>query len=223
MQPIGLVGLTLQHNEGENQERNYFLTVNCKGLEIKPQDFSRPISYVNGEFKLANNVIVFKNTSGFIQCGDQSVFAEMNGVYDMNSGRKIFNLHAPHLSITESFLKDLPNKEIGEKLWTNLHPAGTADISANFQGFGEKKADDYTMEINLKDCEILAGAYNIPLWGVSGRLEINKRGFFSKHIDAKCCGGHVEGTLSIQTDTNPHQYKGELNFSRVAYTEKEEV
>lgn len=219
VQPIGLVGLTLQHNEGENQERNYFLTVNCKGLEIKPQDFSRPISYVNGEFKLANNVIVFKNTSGFIQCGDQSVFAEMNGVYDMNSGRKIFNLHAPHLSITESFLKDLPNKEIGEKLWTNLHPAGTADISANFQGFGEKKADDYTMEINLKDCEILAGAYNIPLWGVSGRLEINKRGFFSKHIDAKCCGGHVEGTLSIQTDTNPHQYKGELNFSRVALEE----
>ncbi|MCF6156155.1 MAG: hypothetical protein E3K36_13130 [Candidatus Brocadia sp.] len=218
-QPTGLVGLTLQHNEGENQERNYFLTVNCKGLEIKPPDFSRPISYVNGEFKLANNIIVFKNASGLIQRGDQSVFTEMNGVYDMNSGRKIFNFHAPHLSITESFLKDLPSKEIGEKLWTNLHPAGKVDIRANFQGFGEKKNDDYTIEINLKDCEITAGTYKIPLWGMAGRLELNKRGFSSKHIDAKCCGGHVEGTLSIQTDTDPHQYNGELIFSRVALEE----
>lgn len=217
--PTGLVGLTLQHNEGENQERNYFLTVNCKGLEIKPPDFPLPISYVNGEFKLANNVVVFKNASGLIQCGDQSVFTEMNGVYDMNSGRKIFNFHAPHLSITESFLKNLPNKEIGEKLWTNLNPAGKVDIRANFQGFGEKKDDDYTMEINLKDCEITAGAYKIPLWGMTGRLELNKRGFFSKRIDAKCCGGHVEGMLSIETDTDPHQYKGELNFSRVALEE----
>jgi len=217
--PTGLVGLTLQHNEGENQERSYFLTVNCKGLEMKPPDFPLPISYVNGEFKLANNVIVFKNASGLIQCGDQSVFTEMNGVYDMNSGRKIFNFHAPNLSITESFLKNLPNKTIGEKLWTNLNPAGKVDISANFQGFEEKKDDDYTMEVNLKDCEITVGTYKIPLWGMEGRLEFNKRGFLSKHIDAKCCGGHVEGTLSIETDTGTPQYNGELNFSRVALEE----
>ena len=217
--PTGLVGLTLQHNEGENQERSYFLTVNCKGLEMKPPDFPLPISYVNGEFKLANNVIVFKNASGLIQCGDQSVFTEMNGVYDMNSGRKIFNFHAPNVSLTESFLKNLPNKAIGEKLWTNLNPAGKVDISANFQGFKEKKDDDYTMEVNLKDCEITVGTYKIPLWGMDGRLEFNKGGFLSKHIDAKCSGGHVEGTLSIETDTDPPQYKGELNFSRVALEE----
>ncbi len=214
VQPTGLVGLTLQHNEGEKQERSYFLTVNCKGLEIKPLDFPLPISYVNGEFKLANNVMVFKNASGLIQCGDQSVFTEMNGVYDMNSGRKIFNFHAPNLSITESFLKNLPGKEIGEKLWANLSPTGKADISANFQGFGEKKSDDYVMEVNLKDCEIKVGAYKIPLWGMAGRLEFNKWGFLSKRIDAKCSGGHVEGALSIEKDT--YQYKGELNFSRVA-------
>ncbi|MEP9412328.1 MAG: AsmA-like C-terminal domain-containing protein [Candidatus Brocadia sp.] len=218
-QPAGLVGLTLQYNEGEKQERSYFLTVNCKGLEMKPQDFPLPISYVNGEFKLANNVIVFKNASGLIHCGDQSVFTEMNGVYDMNSGRKIFNFRAPNLSITESFLKNLPNKTIGEKLWANLNPAGKVDISANFQGFNEKKNDDYTMEVNLKDCEIAVGTYKIPLWGITGRLEFNKEGFLSKHIDAKCCGGHVEGTLSISTGTEPYQYKGEVSFSRIALEE----
>lgn len=217
--PTGLVGLAFQHNEGENQERSYFLTVNCKGLEMKPPDFPLPVSYVNGEFKLANNVIVFKNASGLIQCGDQAVFTEMNGVYDMNSDRKIFNFHAPNVSITESFLKNLPNKTIGEKLWTNLSPAGKVDINANFQGFKEKKDDDYTLEVNLKDCEIAVGTYKIPLWGMEGRLEFNKRGFLSKHIDAKCCGGHVEGTLSIRTDTDPYQYNGELNFSRVALEE----
>ncbi|MFN3530924.1 MAG: AsmA-like C-terminal region-containing protein [Candidatus Brocadia sp.] len=219
VQPTGLVGLTLQHNEGEKQERSYFLTVNCKGLEVKPLDFPLPISYVNGEFKLANNVIVFKNASGLIQCGDQSVFTEMNGVYDMNSGRKILNFRVPNLSITESFLKNLPNKEIGEKLWTNLNPVGKVDISANFQGFDEKKNDEYTMEINLKDCEIRVSTYKIPLWGIAGRLEFNKTGFLSKHIDAKCYGGHVEGTLSVSTDTDPYQYKGELSFSRVALEE----
>lgn len=219
IQPTGLVGLTLQHNEGERQERSYFLTVNCKGLEMKPSDFPLPVSYVNGEFKLANNVLVFKNTSGLIHCGDQSVFTEMNGVYDMKSGRKILNFRAPNLSITESFLKNLPNRELGEKLWSNLHPAGKVEISANFQGFNEKKHDDYSIEINLKDCEIRVGSYKIPLWGIQGRLEFNKGGVQSKHINAKCSGGHVEGTLSVSTDADPYHYKGELNFSRVALEE----
>lgn len=219
VQPAGLVGLTLQHNEGKKQERSYFLTVNCKGLEMKPRDFPLPISYVNGEFKLANNIVVFKNASGLIHCGDQSVFTEMNGVYDMNSGRRIFNFCTQNLSVTESFLKNLPNRDIGEKLLTNLNPAGRINISANFQGFGEKNNNDYTMEINLMDCEIRAGTYQIPLWGIKGILEFNRKGILSKHIDAKCCGGHVEGTLSVSTDTDPYQYKGELNFSRVAIEE----
>lgn len=216
IRPTGLVDLTLQYNEREKQERSYFLVVNCKGLEIKPLDFSLPISYVNGEFKLADNVLVFKNATGLIQCGDQSVFTEMNGVYDMNRNRKIFNFHAPNLSITESFLKNLPDKTLGEKLWTNLNPAGKVDISANFQGFGEK-SDDRTIEINLKDCEIKAGTYKIPLWGMAGRLEFGKSGFSGKRINANCCGGHVEGTLSVSTD--PYNYHGEVIFSRVALEE----
>ncbi|MDN3514478.1 MAG: AsmA-like C-terminal region-containing protein [Candidatus Brocadia sp.] len=220
VQPSGLVGLTLQYNEGEKQERSYFLTVNCKGLEIKPVDFPLPISYVNGEFKLANNVIVFKNASGLIQCGDQSIFTEMNGVYDMTHDRKIFTFHAPNVSITESFLKNIPHKMIGEKIWTSLNPAGKVDVSAQFQGLGEKK-NDYTLEINLKDCDIAVGAHRIPLTGIEGRLVFNKDGFLSKHIDAKCCGGHLEGALSIKTktDTGLFQYEGELNFSRVALEE----
>lgn len=216
IRPTGLVDLTLQYNEGEKQKRSYFLVANCKGLEIKPQDFSLPISYVTGEFKLADNVLVFKNATGLIQCGDQSVFTEMNGVYDMNRNRKIFNFRAPNLTITESFLKNLPDKTLGEKLWTNLNPAGKVDISANFQGFDEK-SDDRTIEINLKDCEIKAGTYKIPLWGMAGRLEFGKNGFSCKRINANCCGGHVEGTLSISTD--PYKYHGEVLFSRVALEE----
>ncbi len=219
IQPTGLAGLTLQYNEEKNNEHNYFLTVNCKGLEMKPLDFPLPISYVYGEFKLSNNIVVFKNASGLVQCGDQSVFTEMNGVYDMNSGRKVFNFRAPNMSITESFLKNLPNKTIGEKLWADLNPFGKVDISANFQGFHDKENDNYTLEANLKDCEITVGTYKIPLWGVNGRLEFSKEGFLSKKIDAKCCGGHVEGTLSIETNTDPYQYKGELSFSRVALEE----
>ena len=59
----------------------------------------------------------------------------MNGVYDLKDDRKIFNLHVPNLSITESLLKALPTKGIGEKLWTNLKPTGKVDLIANFQGF----------------------------------------------------------------------------------------
>ena len=61
--------------------------------------------------------------------------------------------------------------------------------------------------------------YNIFLSGVGGRLEINKSRFVSKHIDAKCCGGHVEGTLYVNIDTDPYQYEGELNFSRIILEE----
>ena len=70
----------------------------------------------------------------------QSVyFAEMNGIYDMNNDRKIFNFHVPNLSITEDLLKNLPSTKMGEKAWANLKPTGKADIIANFQGFKEEK------------------------------------------------------------------------------------
>ena len=219
IRPTGLVDLTFQYNVGEKQESSCFLAVNCKDLEINPMDFPLPISHVNGHFKLGNNIILFTDTGGFIQCGGQSIFTELNGVYDIKNDRKIFNLHIPNLSITEALLKDLPTKGIGEKLWTNLKPTGKVDLIANFQGFKEEKDNNYSIEINLKDCEINDSKYNIFLSGIGGILEINKSSFVTKHIDAKCCGGHVEGTLSVNIDTNPYQYEGELNFSRIILEE----
>ncbi len=219
IQPTGLIDMSLQYNVGEKEDSSSFLVITCKDLEIKPHEFPKPISHVNGQFKLCNNIILFKNASGFIQGGDQSIYTEMNGIYDMQSGRKIFNFHVPDLTITESFLKTLPHKEIGEKLWTALSPSGKVDVIANFQGFKDEKDNNYAVEINLKDCEIHDSKYKIPLWGMSGRLEINKDGFGSKHIDAKCCGGHIEGTLSVNTTVEPYQYEGELNFSRIIIEE----
>ena len=219
IRPAGLVDLNLQYNVGEKEKSSCFLAVDCKDLEINPQNFLLPISHVNGQFKLCNNIILFTDTSGFIQCGGQSIFTEMNGVYDLQNERKIFNLHIPNLSITESLLKDLPTKGIGDKLWTNLKPTGKVDLIANFQGFKEEKDNNYSIEVNLRDCEMSNSKYNIFLHGIGGILEINKSHFLSKHIDAKCCGGHVEGALSVNLDTEPYQYEGELNFSRIILEE----
>ncbi|MDN3511840.1 MAG: AsmA-like C-terminal region-containing protein [Candidatus Jettenia sp.] len=214
IRPNGLVDLTFQYNEGEHQNRSNFLVVDCKGLEINPTDFPLPISYLNGQFKICNNIILFKNTSGFIQCGDQSIFAEMNGVYDMKSERKIFNLHVPNVFITKTFLKNLPNKEIGEKLLTTLNPRGKADVIAHFQGFKDEKDNDYSIEINLKDCDITVSKYKIPIWGIEGRLGINKKRLVSERISARCYGGNLEGHLFVNRDTNPY-YEGELTLSRI--------
>ncbi|MBM4066073.1 MAG: hypothetical protein FJ266_10620 [Planctomycetes bacterium] len=219
IRPTGLVDLTYQYNVGEKEESSCFLAVNCKDLEINPLNFPLSISHVNGQVKLCNNIILFTDTGGFIQCGGQSIFTELNGVYDIKNDRKIFNLHIPNLSITESLLKNLPTKGIGEKLWTNLKPSGKVDLIANFQGFKEEKDNRYSIEINLKDCEMSDSKYNIFLSGIGGRLEIDKSRFASKHIDAKCCGGHVEGTISVNTETDPYQYEGELNFSRIILEE----
>lgn len=219
IQPSGLVDLTFQYSEGENQKREYYLNVNGKGLEVKLADFPLPISSITGEFNLANNVMVFKNASGFIECGDQFVFTEMNGVYDVNSNRKIFHFHAPEVSLTESFFKNLPNTAMGEKIWTHLRPAGKVGISGTFQGFLEQKDFDYTMEVELKGCEILAGTYKIPLQGMEGRIELDKRGILGKRISARCCGGKVEGGLVFKTDINPDQYEGEVNFTGITLEE----
>src|SRR3989304_947385 len=77
IRPSGLVGLTFQYNVGEKQESSCFLAVNCKDLEINPLDFPLPISHVNGQFKLCNNIILFTDTAGFIPCGGQSIFTEL--------------------------------------------------------------------------------------------------------------------------------------------------
>ena len=219
IQPTGLVDLTFQYNKGGQGEKSCFLSVNCRDLEIVPLNPSMPISHVNGQFKLCNNIILFTNASGFIQCGSQSIFAEMNGIYDLNNDRKIFNFHVPNLSITEDLLKNLPSTKMGEKAWANLKPTGKADIIANFQGFKEEKDNNYSIEINLKDCEINDSKHNILLWGIGGRLEVNKDSILTKHFDGKCCGGHVEGTLSVNTEKEPYQYEGELNFSRIILEE----
>lgn len=216
IQPSGLVDLTFQYNEGENQKQDYYLRVNSKGMEIRLADFPLPISSVTGEFNLVNNMMVFKNASGFIECGDQLVFTEMNGVYDMKRGRKIFHFLAPNVSITESFLKNLPNTAVGEKIWTHLQPAGKVGISGTFQGFLEQKDFNYTVDVELKGCELLTGIHKIPFWGVEGRLEFTKEGLLGKRISARCCGGQVEGNLVFKTDTNTNQYEGVMNFSRIA-------
>ncbi len=219
LQPSGVVDLTFQYNKGEVKDVRCFLAVNCKDLEIKPQGFPLPISHVSGQVKLCNDIVSFTGAGGFIQCGSQSIFTEINGVYDMKNDRKMFNLHIPNLAITEALLKDLPVNGIGEKLWTKLKPTGKVDLIANFQGFKEQKNDSYSIEINLKDCEMSDSKYNIFLSGIGGRLEIDKDRFFSKHIDAKCCGGHVEGTISVNLNTDPYQYEGDLNFSRIILEE----
>jgi len=213
--PNGLVDVVFQYNKETEEKERYYLEVTCKGLEVNPPEMPFPVSYVNGQIKLCDNIVLFKNTSGFVQCGDQPVFSEMNGVYDMNSGRSIFNFHAPSLDITRSFLEHLPNKGIGEKLLASLNPAGKVEINANLQHFKEQKDNDYSVEITLKDCDVTTGKYNIPFRGVDGRLEVNKKGFSSKRISAKCYGGHMEGTLSVETETEPYLYRGEMNFSRV--------
>lgn len=219
IRPTGLVDLNLQYNEGENKKHCCLLAVYCKDVEINPQAFPLPVSHVNGQFKLCNDIMLFTDTSGFIQCGGQAIFTKMDGIYDLKNERKIFNLHIPNLSITESLLRNLPAKGIGDKLWTSLKPSGRADLTANFQGFKEEKDNNYTIEINLRDGAIVYNPYNITLHGVSGILEINKNQFLGKHIDAKCSGGHVEGSLSVNLGTEPYQYEGELNFSRIMLEE----
>ena len=62
-------------------------------------------------------------------------------------------------------------------MWTNLKPTGKVDLIANFQGFKEEKDNNYSIEINLKDCEMSDRKYNIFLSGIGGRLEINKSRF----------------------------------------------
>ncbi|GJQ24187.1 hypothetical protein BIY37_08820 [Candidatus Brocadia sapporoensis] len=219
IQPTGMMDLTFQYNEGENQKRDYYLSANGKGLEVRLKDFPLPISYVTGDFNLANDIAVFKNASGFIECGDQSIFTEMNGVYDTNKSRKIFHFYSPSVSITESFLKNLPNKMLGEKIWTHLQPAGKIEISGDFQDFLEQKDFNYAMAVELKGCEVLAGTYKIPLWGMEGRLEFCNAGIVGKHISARCCGGQVVGNFIFKTDIDPNQYEGEVIFSRITLEE----
>ncbi len=213
--PNGLVDVTFQYNKETEEKERYYLEVVCKGLEVQPAEMPFPITYVNGQIKLCDNILLFKNASGYIQCGNQAIFSEMNGVYDMNSGRRIFNFHAPSLDITNSFLESLPNKGIGEKIITNFSPAGKVEINANFQQFKEQKDNDYSVELHLKDCDITDGKYKIPFRGVGGRVEVNKKGFSSKHIEARCSGGNIEGALSVETATEPYYYSGEMNFSHV--------
>lgn len=219
IRPTGFVDLTFQYNELKEQEGCSFLVVDCKGLEINPSDFSFPVSYVNGQFKLCNNIILFKNTNGFIQCDGQSLFTEMNGIYDMRSERRIFNFHMPSMIITKTLLENLSKNEIDEKMLAHLNPRGRVGVTANFQGYKEEKANKLSVEIDLKNCEVGNRGRPFFLWGIGGLLEINKDRIFSKHIDAKYYGGHVEGTLSISTDTNPYNYRGELNFSNISIEE----
>ncbi|WP_169703835.1 hypothetical protein [Candidatus Kuenenia stuttgartiensis] len=58
-----------------------------------------------------------------------------------------------------------------------------------FQGFKEAERNDYTVEVNLKDFEIRNDTYKFALWGIDGRLDINKEQLYSKHINANCWAG----------------------------------
>ncbi|MGQ3683887.1 MAG: hypothetical protein ACUBOA_02550 [Candidatus Loosdrechtia sp.] len=213
-QPEGFVDVTFQYNEGVEENGSYFLVVDCKGLEVKPQGLPFPLSYINGQFKMANNIILINNISGLIKCGDQSIVAKLHGVYDIESGRKIFNLHAPNVFITEAFLNGLSEKGIGTEIWQNLNPRGRVELIAHYQGFKEGENDDYLIEINLKDGKISIGEKRIPVWGIEGRVELDKQGLVTRHIHARCYEGYLEGDLSITRDADTYRYEGGLSITR---------
>ncbi|MBM4055625.1 MAG: hypothetical protein FJ264_13385 [Planctomycetes bacterium] len=216
IQPTGLADVAFQYSEGEDTEGSVFLVVNCKDIAINSPDFPFPLSYVNGPIKLCNNIILLKNTGGFAMCNNQSVFMEINGIYDIETERKIFNIDIPNVYIAKDFLEAISDKiAINHELWNILNPHGKVDIGIVFQGFKEAEKNDLNVEVSLKDCEISNDKYKFALWGMEGRLEIDKEQISSKHIDAKCFGGHVEGSLSVKTNTEPYEYAGELIFSRI--------
>ncbi|MCF6148397.1 MAG: hypothetical protein E3K37_07030 [Candidatus Kuenenia sp.] len=220
IQPTGLADIALQYSEGEDTKGSIFLVVNCKDVAISPPDFPFPLSYVNGPIKMCNNIVLLKNTSGFVKYNNQSFFMEINGIYDIETERKIFNVDIPNVVIAEDFFQAISNKTtINKEFWSILNPRGKADLHITFQGFKEAEKNDFNVEVNLKDCEVSNEKYKFALWGINGRLEINKEQISTKHIDAKCFGGHVEGTLSVKTKTEPYEYTGELNFSRVELEE----
>ncbi|MDR4507283.1 MAG: AsmA-like C-terminal region-containing protein [Candidatus Brocadiaceae bacterium] len=213
--PAGLVDIDFQYNENRERKKSYFLTVHCKDLELHPTGFPFPVYHVSGPLKLSDNVLLLNNASGFIQCGNQDIFTEIRGVYDLKSGRKAFRLFAPSLSVTENLLNNLPNKAFSQKLSATLNPRGKVDLGVHYQGFQDKGKDTYSMELVLKECEAQFQKYNISLRGIEGTVNINKERIVSKHIDAKYCGGHIEGTILVDLNAEPFRYEGEVGFSRV--------
>ncbi|GJQ48120.1 hypothetical protein KsCSTR_15690 [Candidatus Kuenenia stuttgartiensis] len=220
LQPTGFADITFQYSEGEDTNGNIFLVADCKDVAVNSPEMPFPLSYINGPIKFCNNIILLKNTSGFLKYDNQHIFMEINGIYNIETERKMLNVNIPNVVVTENFLNILSEKTaIKQKLWDILNPRGKANLTVVFQGFKEAERNDYTVEVNLKDFEIRNDTYKFALWGIDGRLDINKEQLYSKHINANCWGGNVDGSISIKTNTEPYKYEGELTFSRIVLEE----
>jgi len=220
IQPTGLADVTFQYNKVREQKDNFFLVVDCKGVDVSLPGIPFPLLHVNGQIKVCNDIMLFKNIVGFLRCGEQPVFTEISGIYDTKSTRNNFYVRIPDLNITKDILLNtLPDKETVRKIWKILKPRGKVGLFGNFQGYKEEKKNEFSLEVDLKDCEITNEKYKLFLWGIGGLLEINNEQFRGRHIDAKCCGGNVEGTIWVKTEVQPYRYEGTLNFSRIILEE----
>jgi hypothetical protein len=216
--PIGKVNVSCSanFNNKDNQKRiDYSINVGLNGLKALYADWPFLIYDLSGNAIIGSEKLYLKDVVGYVKHGGYTSQVKFNGEFDLRSPKKTFVMTIPNLFITEDFLSSMSDKGIGTSIWESLNPQGRVELVVHYQGFKEEKNNDYLIEINLKDCEIFVGKDKIPIWGIEGRLELNKQGLISRRIRGRCSGGYLEGDLSVSMDTDPYQYNGELSITRV--------
>lgn len=174
--PIGRFGIDcVLIFDNDKGKRRFDRTIKIAFNDMDTTYYRWPttVSRCTGELLMTDGKINIKNVQGYLfHDGQQGAGVRLDAILEIDSPVKKINIRASNVSVTEEFIKKMP--EECEKFWREFHLNGQLDANIVYLAGGENKddKDDYAIEINCKGCEITYPEIPIPIKDINGRVII---------------------------------------------------
>ena len=216
--PTGQVDLTVDYIGYKDRSKDkYIITADCKGNEIETTKLPFKVSDIMGRIVIDKNMIQFKSLQGYVVTGKQLSHATANGMLSLENRNKKTLLNVLDLRVTEELLGKFPKLLKNE--WLRIEPVGWVDVTLDDEIDDVSGENRHSIIINAKGCEF--GFTNLPvnISDIDGRINIEKGKLTIKKFNGTCCGGKVNGSVALDSESPNGEYSGKLNFDDISLKE----
>jgi hypothetical protein len=216
--PTGQVDLTINYIGYKDRSKDeYTITADCKGNEIEATKLPFKVSDIMGRIVIDKNIIQFKSLQGYVTTGKQLSRATANGILSLENRNRKTLFNVLDLMVTEELLGKFPKLLKNE--WLKIEPVGWIDVTLNDEIDDVSGEDRHTIIINVKGCGF--GFTNLPvsISDIDGRINIEKGQLTIKKFNGTCCGGKVNGSVALDSESPDGEYSGKLNFDDISLKE----
>jgi hypothetical protein len=197
------------------------------GGELSPEFTTFPLREVSGTVRYDGGRILIESLAATVttdragaESSNATCMAEVRGTVEPKAQRAEVYLTARGMTISRELLRCVPG--VGEHIWQEAEPRGTANLSGRF--FYDASADPplrYVLDMDLRDVSAALKLIPIPLDVLSGQLLLSEERAISNNFNGVTCGGGFSGAAVVYfgAEEDLPSFGGRLSFNEMELRE----